>query len=181
MKERQGMLPSAIITIRELIVWEYARLMAEEAVGNRNNWLFTLHSFSKLDSDKNRWLRLLEEEVRMNPNQCAYCAAKENLVITRIVPKKMCPYAELHNGIRACKNCNSSKSDKDLVEWKVFEGHDSIGRSALAKYLKMLYICHECRGTVNNSSADEGGRRELVHLSYIFQEPCSISKKCPLG
>jgi hypothetical protein len=155
--------------------------MAEEAMGSRNHWLFTLHHFGKFNSDKKHWIRLLKEEVKVDPNECAYCGAKEELLITRIVPKKMCPHAEIHNVIRACKNCNLSKGDKDLVEWKIFEGRDSINRRALAKYLKILYICHHCNGTADNFAADEGGRRELVHLGYIFREPCNMHKKCPLN
>ena len=51
-KERAcTMFPSAIVTIKEVILWEYARLMSEEALGDRNNWRLTLHHFEKFVSE----------------------------------------------------------------------------------------------------------------------------------
>ena len=170
------MFPSAIVTIRELILWEYARLMSEEASGSRNNWRFTLHNFEWLNSDKKRWRHMLEEEVGIDPNKCVYCSGEEELSITRIVPKKMCHFAEIHNTVRACKKCNSLKGCKDLIEWRVFEGQDKIPRAALAKYLKILYICHECNGTTDECALDEYSKHNLVYLGYIFQELCDPAK-----
>ena len=170
------MFPSAIVTIKEVILWEYARLISEEALGDRNNWRLTLHHFEKLNSEKNRWAHILEEEVRVDPNRCAYCGGEEELSITRIVPKQMCRPAEIHNTVRACKKCNSLKGDKDLVEWWIFEGRDKIPRAVLAKYLKILYICHECNGTSDGCALDECGKHDLVYLGYVFQEPCDPAK-----
>ena len=170
------MFPSAIVTIKEVILWEYARLISEENIGDRNNWRLTLHHFEQLNSNKNIWDHILKEEVKTDPNICAYCGVSEELSVVRIVPKKMCPLAEMHNGVRVCKKCNSLKGDKDLVEWWVFEGRDKIPRSALAKYLKILYICHECNGTSDGCALDECGKHDLVYLGYIFDEPCDPVK-----
>ena len=170
------MFPSAIVTIREVILWEYARLLSEEALGDRNNWRLTLHYFEKLNSNKNRWAYILKKEVSLDPNRCAYCDVEGELTISRIVPKKMCPLIEAHNIIRTCKRCNVVKGDKDLVEWWFFEGRDKIPRAVLAKYLKILYACHECNGTSDGCALDEFGRHDLVYLGYIFQEPCDPAK-----
>ena len=75
------MFPSAIVTIREVILWEYARLMSEEALGDRNNWRLTLHHFEQLNSDKKRWSHILEEEVRIDLNRCTYCGSEEGLSV----------------------------------------------------------------------------------------------------
>jgi hypothetical protein len=170
------MIPSAIVTIKELILWEYARLMSEEASGERDNWRFTLHNFEQLNSDKKRWSHILEEEVKVDPNKCAYCGSEKDLSITRIVPKEVCYFAKIHNTVRTCKKCNSSKGGKDLIEWWIFNGQDKIPRSVLAKYLKILYICHECNGTTDGCALDEYGKYNLVYLGYVFQEPCNSDK-----
>ena len=170
------MFPSAIVTIKEVIFWEYARLISEEKVGDRNNWRLTLHHFEQLNSDKNRWAHILKEEVGSDPRKCEYCGADEELVSARIVPKKMCRLIEIHNMTRACKKCHSLKGDKDLVEWWVFKGRDKIPRSVLAKYLKILYACHECNSTVDGCALDEFGKHDLVYLGYVFHEPCDPEK-----
>ncbi len=170
------MFPSAIVTIREVILWEYARLISEEALGDRNNWRLTLHHFEQLNSNKKRWAHILEKEVMIDPNRCAYCGTGEDLSVTHIVPKQMCPIAQMHNIVRACKKCNSLKGGKDLVEWWVFEGRDKIPRGVLAKYLKILYLCHECNGTADGCALDECGKHDLVYLGYILQESCDPAK-----
>ena len=40
--------PSHVKTIRELIYWEYAKLIAEAAVGSRKNYGFVTHSYKRL-------------------------------------------------------------------------------------------------------------------------------------
>ena len=44
--------PSHVKTIRELIYWEYAKLIAEAAVGSRKNYGFVTHSYKRLKSGK---------------------------------------------------------------------------------------------------------------------------------
>jgi len=170
------MFPSAIVTVKEVLLWEYARLMAEKALGDRNNWRITLHHFEKLKSDKKRWAAILKEEVRVDPNRCIYCASGEDLTVTYIVPKSMCPLAQMHNTVRTCKKCNYSKGDKDLIEWRVFEGHDKIPRGAMERYLKIVYLCHECNGTSDECALDESGKHDLVYLGYVLQYPCDPAR-----
>ena len=167
------MLPSAIITVRELILWEYAKLRTEEARGVRHNWLFNLHNFEQLNSDRKMWLRILSENTYADMNKCAYCGAEDELSVTRIVPKKMCKFAEAHNVIRACKKCNESKSDKDLLEWWPSEAKDSLPLNMMARYLKILYICYECNGALDESAFDKDGNRDISYLRKIFKKHCN--------
>ena len=44
--------PSHVKTIRELIYWEYAQLIAEAAVSRRKNYGFVTHSYKRLKSGK---------------------------------------------------------------------------------------------------------------------------------
>lgn len=51
-------------------------------------------------------------------SKCAYCSKAEELSNDHIVPKRERHFAEIHNIVKACKSCNSSKGDKDLIEWR---------------------------------------------------------------
>lgn len=170
------MLPSAIKTIRELILWGYARLMAEKAVGDRKNWLFTLHTFEELNAKPQKWSQILREDVQAELNKCIYCGSSENSLIACIVAKKMCPLAETHNIISACKKCASSKGGKDLIEWWGIERIDEMPRSVMEKYLKILYLCHECNGTLDDYAVTEEGRVDIASLSNVFKNMCDYDR-----
>jgi len=170
------MFPLAIRTAKEVMLWGYARLMSEKALGDRKNWLFTLHSFEQLNYDEKKWHRLLQENVIMELNKCAYCDSTENSLITYIVVKKMCPFAEKHNIISACKKCAFSKGSKDLIEWWGVERIDELPRPVMEKYLKMLYICHECNGTLDDYAVNDDGKVDISVLGGVFKESCDSKK-----
>lgn len=170
------MLPSAIISVKEVILWEYAKLMSEEILGDRHNWLFNLHNFEILNSDKYAWTSILKKENKLDLNKCAFCDSGEDLEVNRIVPKKLCKAAEMHNIIRACKKCNLSKGHKDLLDWWAPNVRDKIPRNLMARYLKMLYMCHECNGTVESCAFDKNGNRDLSNIRYPLKKHCILSK-----
>src|SRR3972149_8495133 len=141
--------PRAVKTIRDLIFWEYAKLVSGSALGDRKNYGFVMSTFKKLQGEEMKWSEILREDLGMDQKKCAYCSKTEDLSNDHIVAKRECHYAEIHNIVKACKSCNPSKGDKDLIEWWGIEMRYEIPRNVMGKYLKMLYICHECRGTLD--------------------------------
>ena len=170
------MFPLAIRTAKEVMLWGYARLMSEKALGDRKNWLFTLHSFEQLNYDEKKWYRILQEIVIMELNKCAYCDSTENSLFTYIVVKKMCPFAEKHNIISVCKKCAFSKGSKDLIEWWGVERIDKLPRPVMEKYLKMLYMCHECNGTLDDFAVNDDGEIDISVLGCVFKKSCDSKK-----
>ncbi|MBM6875783.1 HNH endonuclease [Fusobacterium mortiferum] len=49
--------------------------------------------------------------------KCAYCGAEEELTKDHVIPLSAGGKLELKNIIPACVSCNSSKKDKEWVEW----------------------------------------------------------------
>ena len=119
-----------------------------------------------------RWSDILREDLKIDQDKCVYCGSSKDLSNDHIVPKRECHFAEIHNIVKACKACNSSKSDKDLIEWWGIERRYEIPRLAMGKYLKMLYVCHECRGTLESTDVNKDGKMDLHDLSAIFQVLC---------
>jgi hypothetical protein len=72
----------------------------------------------------------------------------------------------------ACKKCNSSKGGKDLYEWYGIERRNVIPRIAEGKYLKLVYICHECRGTLDMEDPNKDKQTNVYDLGHIFKTPC---------
>ncbi|MEW6515381.1 MAG: HNH endonuclease [candidate division FCPU426 bacterium] len=164
--------PTAIKTIRDLIFWEYAKLISQSAGKGRDNFAFVMFKFKELQSRAISWSTILREDLKTSRDECAYCGAKSNLSHDHIVPKRECHYDEIHNIVAACKSCNSSKGDKDLIEWYGLDRRAEIPRIVMGKYLKMLYICHECRGTLAKRDINKDGKVDLLDLGWIFKETC---------
>jgi len=168
--------PKAVKTIRDLIYWEYAKLVSGSALGDRKNFGFVMSTFKKLQGGEMEWSDILREDLKIDQGVCVYCGSIEELSNDHIVPKRECHFAEIHNIVRACKKCNSSKGDKDLIEWWGIEKRYEISRLAMGKYLKMLHICHECRGTLESKDVNKDGKMDLHDLGAIFQVPCDPGK-----
>jgi hypothetical protein len=125
--------PKAVKTIKDLIYWEYAKLISGSAGLGRKQYPFVMKKFMEL---------------------------KKGII------------REVHNIITSCKKCNSSKGDKDLIEWYGLERRYEIPRIVMGKYLKMIYICHECRGTLNKGDINKNGILNVLDLGAIFKEGC---------
>lgn len=164
--------PSVVKTIKDLIFWEYAKLISGSALSDRKNYSFVMYTFKQLQSGEKKWSDILREDINMDANKCAYCGHAKELSNDHIVPKRECHFAEVHNIVKACKTCNSSKGDQDLIEWWGLERRYEIPRIVMGKYLKMLYICHECRGTLDKRDLNLDGKINLLDLAYILKKPC---------
>ena len=68
--------PKNVRTVRDLIYWEYAILIAGSAVGDRKNRAFTMSAYMKLKEGKLHPSAILRENkmlVEECANCCAYC------------------------------------------------------------------------------------------------------------
>ncbi len=168
--------PKAVKTIRDLIFWEYAKLISGSALGDRKNYGFVMSSFKKLQTGEMKWSQVLREDLHMDQTKCIYCGSTADLSNDHIVAKRECHFAEIHNIVKSCKKCNSSKGDKDLLEWWGLENRYEIPRNVMGKYLKMLYVCHECRGTLESSDLNRDDEFNLLDLGSILRKPCDPEK-----
>jgi hypothetical protein len=164
--------PSAIKTIKDLIFWEYAKLISGSALKDRKNYGFIMKKFKELQTGKIVWSDILREDLKMDQTRCEYCDSTEALSNDHIVAKRNCHFREIHNIVKACKKCNSSKGNKDLIEWWGRERIYELPRIVYGKYLKMIYVCHECRGTLDNADLNMDGNLNVLDLGEIFNREC---------
>lgn len=78
---------SAVKSVRDLICWEYACLIAEGA-GFAGNYGFVMSRFKKLKSGEMSWsgtMRDFLKQMEKGPS-CIYCGATETLTADHIVP-----------------------------------------------------------------------------------------------
>jgi len=164
--------PPAIKTVKDLIFWEYAKLISGSAGFGRKQYPFVMKKFIELKNGIIKWSEILREDLKINKNKCIYCGSRQNLSVDHIVPKRECHFKEIHNIVTSCRNCNSSKGDKDLIEWYGLERRYDIPRIVMGKYLKMMYLCHECCGTLGNEDINKDGKLNVLDLGAILKDRC---------
>ncbi len=156
-------------TIRDLIYYQYAKIIAKSALGpdaKKSSYGFIKTTFRQLKSDEKRWSEILREDRQLveAEKRCVYCGTTEDLSWEHIVPRSLhindrCPDCDriqgIHNQIWACKRCNSRKGKKGLYHF-YREMHpdakiqDIIPPLLEKKYLKTIYCCHQCNGTLDS-------------------------------
>lgn len=73
---------------------------------------------------------------------CAYCGAKVSLTVEHVVPIDKGGTSAINNIIPVCHHCNSSKSNKDLMDWYTKQSFYSKDRlESIIKYIKGVTPC----------------------------------------
>lgn len=161
--------PSMVKSIRDLIFWQYAKIIATSA--GMDNYRFITSRYQKLRKNEITWSSAIREYIkeRESPNECAYCGSKEKLTLEHILPTARNGPNIADNAVWVCKSCNSSKGAKRLYEWFGLDNANNIPRIAEGKYLKLLYDLHEQNGTLDLSV------ERLTDLCNV----CDLGQKCP--
>lgn len=164
-------------TVRQLIFWQYALLIAK-AAGFEGNYGFIVSRYKKLESGAMNWsssIRDWEKEIEQG-GVCAYCGAKTTLSTDHIVPVSKAGVdpriAKLldssDNCVCACRTCNSSKGDRDVFEWYGADRVDEIPKLVLSKFLKLAYNLHEAQGTLELKDPNMDGVLDIYDLGVVI-------------
>ena len=156
-------------TIRDLIYYQYAKIIAKSALGpdaKKSGYGFIKTTFRQLRDDEKKWSEILREDKQLveAEKRCAYCGSEEGLQWEHIVPRSVrinerCPDCDrvqgIHNQIWACRTCNARKGTKGLYHFMKELHPDAKPFSDILppllekKYLKTIYYCHLCKGTLD--------------------------------
>jgi len=162
-------------TIRDLIYYQYAKIIARSAMGpdaKKSAYGFIKKKFRELRDDEMQWSGILREDKQFveAEKRCVYCGSTENLEWEHIVPRSLsltgecptCPHIQgIHNQIWACKSCNTRKGQKGLYRYMKELHPDAKPFSDILppllekKYLKTIWWCHTCNGSLD---WDGGGK-----------------------
>ncbi len=179
-------------TIKDLIFYQYAKIIVKSAMktgdnatakGNHYGMIKT--TFRKLKSGEISWSDIMREDLQFIDAEkcCSYCGSVDNLTKDHIIPKSIkinsrCSLCDkiqgIHNIIWACKSCNSRKHTKGLYTFFV-ENNPDKKKSDLVpsllekKYLKLMYSCHQCAGTLNATDLNEDGVIDVLDIDAIIQ------------
>jgi 5-methylcytosine-specific restriction endonuclease McrA len=163
--------PAAVRSVRELIFWEYAKLIGRSA-GFDGNYGFIMSRYKKLKDGqiKMSGLNKDEEESMKIERECVYCGSKENLSVDHIIPLRKGGPDSTSNKVLCCKKCNSSKQDKDIFEWYyIVKKENEIPKHVWSKYLKLVWHFHVAHDTIDRVDINLDGKLDVLDLGAIFK------------
>jgi len=174
--------PSAIKSIRDLIYWQYAKLISKSA-GFEENYKFIMNRFQKLKNEQILWSTGIKEYVkeRERPDECIYCRRKIELTLDHLIPRARGGPDSPDNAVMICKSCNSSKCSKRLYEFYGIDSRDEIPRIAEGKYLKLLFDIHEQKCTLDIDKATLLELRKVCDLGSKCLSPNTLTVYCLEG
>jgi len=145
--------PRNVKTIKQIIFWQYAKIISNSAGMGKENYGMIMSTYKKLCNGEIHWSTsvrewLLEQEKN---DACIYCGEKLQLTTDHIFPRIYGGEDIPDNVVRVCKSCNSSKGCKGFYEWKGLDKKDEHNRIAEGKYLKYIYTLHEKNGTLDST------------------------------
>jgi hypothetical protein len=169
--------PKYVKTVRDLIYWLYAELIAR-AAGFEDNYGFVVSRYKKLKSGEMQWSSTVRDRRKEweKGKVCAYCGATEDLTIEHIIPisragvdPRVCNLLDSSdNCVWACATCNSSKRDRDVFEWYGKDNVDDIPKLVLSKFLKLAYKIHETQGTLDLQDPNMDGVLDIYDLGVVI-------------
>lgn len=149
--------PPIVKTIRELIYWQYAKLISKSAGMGIDARAFQMNRFLALRSGGIQWSTTIREYVLEHDHSvgCAYCGDTKNaLTVDHIFPTSLGGPDHPDNAIRVCKSCNSKKGATLIFAWNGTTSGDEVPRIVQGKYLKLLFDMHEKTGTLDMNIHD---------------------------
>lgn len=181
-------------TIQDLIFYQYAKIIARSAFSIPNgkeakqkHYGFIKKTFLELRDGIKSWSDITREDWQFveAEKKCTYCGTETDLHREHIIPRSMCIKPEcktcstiqgIHNQVWACKQCNSTKGVKGVYEFfkakypKERKFYDLIPSLLEKKYLKTIYNCHKCAGTLNKGDLDGDGELTVLDIDFIIHQ-----------
>jgi len=136
--------PGYVKTIKEEILYEYAKLISRSAYDTLQRGFIT-DRFQKLRDEEitiSGTIREWEREQEL-PKECVYCGSRGDLTTDHLVPVNKGGDDSADNLVIACQSCNASRGDKGIFEWLGLKEKDKLHRLVAGKYLKQLLALHE--------------------------------------
>jgi hypothetical protein len=182
-------------TIRDLIYYQYAKIIARRAFGTadgkeakKKHFGFINKTFQELQNGIKSWSDIMREDWQFveADKRCIYCGSEAELHREHIVPKSLAIRPEcgtcdviqgIHNQIWACGGCNSLKGTKGLYEFyrAKYPGerkfYDLIPPLLEKKYLKTIFNCHQCAGTLDDGNVGRDGEITVLDIDSVVHKP----------
>ena len=175
-----------LANVFETLMYEYAKLIADRAVGQRNAlepaarvgagyWSFVSRTFKKLAAGEISASAVLRENKLLvsQGQRCAYCNATQGLQWEHIVPRSRGGPDNIDNLVMSCAKCNREKGARNPVEWYFDRGLDRkyVPRIVMGKLVKLALDEHQKRGSLHAAEYPAGEGLHFSKVCLVFDRP----------
>ncbi len=180
--------PAAIHDLRDLLYWQYAKIIADSAGVGKKQWAFVMDRFKKLQSGEIAWDSIREYVKEHNDfHRCLYCGRAGDLTLDHLIPQSIHGPDDEKNAAWVCRSCNASKGARRLYEFYTTSkgglqaAKYDVPRLAEGKYLKLLYGLFDDAGVLGVTEEDLHERFcPECDLGPICAKEHSVGKLSPL-
>ncbi len=169
------------ITIKEYFYWCYSNVgMAHAAIKyshvkyERLDFMIRSKLYKGLCNGDMKIQTLYDDEKqKLKKQSCVYCGSTASLSLDHLVAKSKGGSDSGDNIVYSCKKCNSSKNDKDLIEWYLSK-NTFPPILVLRRYLKLAELYFENNNILNKPYSEILKYTQLYKidlLPYNFPEP----------
>src|SRR5574344_1765181 len=112
--------PKAVKTIREIIYYQYAKIITYSSGLKKTDYGMVMSKWKQLCSGEINWSSSVREwrKEKDIAYRCLYCNKIRPLTIEHILPQ-CCGGEDIEqNVIMVCQKCNDKKNGRRLYEWK---------------------------------------------------------------
>jgi HNH endonuclease len=174
----------SILNFRDQIAWSYANLARAHAavadqrtIYSRTDHMIRARLFKGLQTGRMSIASLYEDERAklLTQPQCAYCDSTEHLSADHLIPRSKGGPDDGMNLVIACRPCNSSKRDTDMLIW--LERRDVFPRLlTLRRYIKLVARHCETNDLLNLPLPSEYKNLpfEISRLPTVFPSLASL-------
>ncbi|MBL8472592.1 MAG: HNH endonuclease [Rhodocyclaceae bacterium] len=165
-------------TVRDLLYWEYAKLIAGSAMGDRAAYGFVTVTYNKLRAGKLTPSAIVTENKRLivEGEACAYCGATAKLEWEHVIPLAAGGPDTIDNLVRACRACNAAKGARDPYQWLLDQPGKEVPRLVLGKMLKLLFEAYEKRDLLDSSEFMKQNDIRRRTLAMVFARMSGASE-----
>lgn len=175
-----------LASVFETLMYEYAKLIADRAVEERNAvapaarvgnsyWSFVSRTFKKLSQGELAASAILRENKLLvsQGQKCAYCEATQGLQWEHIVPLSRGGPDTIDNLVLSCAKCNREKGARNPIEWYFARGLDRkyVPRIVMGKLVKLALDEHQKRGSLRATEYPVGEGLHLSKVCLVFDRP----------
>jgi hypothetical protein len=129
-------LPETIETYHELICYQHARLIQLAADISYDEFLWK--RYHQLKDGEYEMASISKEDryqLKEDFGVCIYCKTEADTTFDHLIPTSDGGPDKISNQVPACQSCNSSKGDRNVIDWCTERG-EPVPRIVWGKYLK---------------------------------------------
>ena len=123
----------------------------------KDNFAFIMDRMMKLKGGELHMSDIVREDKLMaveGRKACIYCGSSSNLSWDHLIPRSLGGPDTISNQVPACTSCNSSKGDRDVIDWYRARKGTQIPRLVWGKYLKLTYEVWKALGELDSPLAE---------------------------